>query len=76
MFNKITNKHLNILKIVSLFVLFLGCIIPSETLWSFVDILMAILAVINIYALFKLKRDVKDELMYYNMKKCDKISKR
>lgn len=76
MFQNISNKHLNILKIVSLIVLFLGCIIPSETLWSFVDILMAMLAIINIYALFKLKRDVKQELRYYNIKKCDKISKR
>lgn len=75
-FRNITNKHLNVLKIVSLTVLFLGCIIPSETLWSFVDILMAMLAIINIYALFKLKRDVKQELRYYNIKKYDKISKR
>lgn len=76
MFNNIEKKHLNILKIVSLAVLFLGCIVPSETIWSFVDILMAMLAIINIYALFKLKGDVKEELRYYNIKKCDKISKR
>ena len=76
LFKNISNVHLNILKIVSLILLFLGCIIPSETLWSFVDILMALLAIINIYALFKLKRDVKQELRYYNMQKCDKISKR
>lgn len=76
MFKNAGNKHLLVLKIVSLVVLFLGCIIPSETLWSFVDILMAGLAIINIYALFKLKNDVKQELRYYNMKKCDKIDKR
>jgi len=76
LFHNIKNKHLNILKIISLIVLFLGCIIPSETLWSFVDILMALLAIINIYALFALRNDVKRELRYYNMKKYDKISKR
>lgn len=76
LFKNITNKHLNILKVVSLVVLFLGCIISSETLWSFVDILMALLAIINIYTLFKLKHDVKQELRYYNMQKYDKISKR
>lgn len=76
MFKNANNKHLLVLKIVSLIVLFLGCIIPSETLWSFVDILMAGLAIINIYSLFKLKNDVKQELRYYNMRKCDKIDKR
>ncbi|MBE6152161.1 MAG: alanine:cation symporter family protein [Firmicutes bacterium] len=76
LFSNIKDKHLIILKVISLFVLFLGCIIPSETLWSFVDILMAGIAIINIYALFKLKGDVKHELRYYNLKKYDKINKR
>lgn len=75
-FENIKTSYLNALKILSLIVLFIGCIIASEVLWSFVDILMALLAIINIYALFKLKRDVKQELRYYNMKKYDKISKR
>ena len=75
-FDNLKDSHLNILKMASLIVLFLGCIIPSQDLWSFVDILMAFLAIINIYSLFKLKRDVKQELRYYNMKKYDKISKR
>lgn len=75
-FDNLKDSHLNILKMASLIVLFLGCIIPSQNLWSFVDILMAFLAIINIYSLFKLKRDVKQELRYYNMKKYDKISKR
>lgn len=76
LFHKTNNIHLISLKVISLIVLFFGCIIPSETLWSFVDILMALLAIINIYALFKLKRDVKQEFRYYNMKKYDKIIKR
>lgn len=75
-FKNTCDKHINILKIASLIVLFFGCIIPSEALWSFVDILMALLAIINIYALFSLKHDVKHELRYYNIKKCDKMSKR
>ena len=68
--------HLYILKLVSLIVLFLGCISSSTFLWSLVDIMMALLAIINIYALIKLKSDVKQEYEYYNRKKCDKIDKR
>lgn len=67
-FNNIKNKHLIILKIVSLLVLFLGCIMPSKILWSLVDIFVAFLAVINIYSLFKLKEDVFYEINYYKRK--------
>lgn len=66
---KIKPKHLNLLKISSLIVLFLGCILSSSFLWSFVDILVAFLAIINIYALFKLKEDVFFELNFYKNKK-------
>lgn len=72
-FKDVKNIYLVLLKCVSLFVLFLGCLISSEKLWSFVDILMALLAIINIYALISLRKDVKEELEYYNCQKCDKI---
>lgn len=61
--------HLNILKIVSLALLFLGCITSSTLLWSFVDILMAILAIINIITLFKLKENIFSEVKYSKSKK-------
>lgn len=67
--DKIKPSHLNTLKIASLLVLFLGCVVSSTFLWSFVDILMAILAIINIYALFKLKDDVFYELNFYKKNK-------
>ena len=76
LFHKVNKIHLIFLKVISLLLLFLGCIIPSETLWSFVDILMSLLAIINIYALFKLKGVVNQEFRYYNMKKYGKIIKR
>lgn len=63
--DKLNKRYLVILKLVSLIVLFLGCILSSTFLWSFVDILMAFLAIINIYALFKLKDDVIDSLKKY-----------
>lgn len=72
-FKNVKNIYLIILKIVSLFVLFLGCVLSSEKLWSFVDIMMSLLAIINIYALISLRKNVKDELEYETIKKCDKI---
>lgn len=72
-FKNVKNIYLIILKIVSLFVLFLGCVLSSEKLWSFVDIMMSLLAIINIYALISLRKSVKDELEYETIKKCDKI---
>ncbi len=58
---KVSSKKLMILKIVTLVVLFAGCIMSPDLLWKFVDILVAFLALINIYALFKLKNVVKYE---------------
>ena len=72
----IKNSHLIILKIFSLVVLFLGCVASSYFLWVIVDIMISILAIINIYALLLLEKDVKFELMYYNNRKCGKINKR
>lgn len=72
-FKNVKNIYLIILKIVSLFVLFLGCVLSSEKLWSFVDIMMSLLAIINIYALISLRKNVKEELEYETIKKCDKI---
>lgn len=67
-FNNIKTRHLIMLKIISLLVLFFGCIISSQILWSLVDIFVAFLALINIYALFKLKEDVFYEINYYKRK--------
>lgn len=55
-------KYILILKICTLIILFIGCIISSEKIWLFVDILVAIQAIINIYALLKLKYVVKKEI--------------
>ena len=40
---------------------FLGCIIPSNFNWSLVDIFVALLAIINVYALFSLQNDILNE---------------
>lgn len=67
--DNVKSSELTALKIVSLIVLFLGCILSSTIIWTFVDILTAFLAIINIYALWKLRDDVKKEIDYYNHQK-------
>lgn len=58
---KTTKKSILFLKIVTLVVLFLGCIIKANVLWNIVDILVGLLCIINIYALLKLKDVVKND---------------
>lgn len=68
---KTTPKKILILKIISCIILLIGSIISSTVLWQVVNIFTAILAIINIYAIMKLKNDVINELRRYE--KCDKI---
>lgn len=56
---KISHKQLIIVKIITIIFLFIGCIISSEQLWDIVDCLVAMLAIINIYALVKLRHKIK-----------------
>lgn len=67
--DNVKSSYLTILKLISLTVLFLGCILSSRVIWTYVDILTACLAIINIYSLWKLKGRVKEEIDYYNHKK-------
>ena len=68
LFNKMTEKHTFILKIVTCILLALGTIMSPTFLWYFVDILVAILAIINVFAIFKLKKDVIIEYISYKRK--------
>ena len=56
---KISYKQLIIVKTITIVFLFIGCIISSEQLWDIVDCLVAMLAIINIYALVKLRHKIK-----------------
>ena len=69
-FNK-GKKSLNLLKVISLIVIFFGAFLSSNFLWNLVDILTALLAVINGYAMFILRQEVIEEYTKYY--KCDKI---
>ncbi len=66
----LTNKT-SYLKLIVCFVLFISSIIPAKTIWEIVNILTALLAIINIYALIKLKKDIIFELRRY--KECGKM---
>ena len=49
------------LKVITLLFLMLGSILPSNTLWKIVDIFVALLAIINTYAILKLQKVVEKE---------------
>lgn len=64
--------YLIFLKILTLIVVYLGCIMSPTILWKIVDILVALLAIINIYALYGLREDIVKELEIYRMTKHQK----
>lgn len=51
-------KYISLLKIITLCILFLGGTLSATLLWNIVDMLVAFLAIINIYALFGLQDDI------------------
>lgn len=68
-FNQTKPIYLFFLKVMTLIVLFMGCVMSSTTLWKLVDTLVALLAIINIYALFYLREEVVLELEEYKTKR-------
>ena len=68
---KINNKKIFLLKFVSCFVLLISAVVSANLIWQIVNVLTAILAIINIYAIMKLKKDVIYELRRY--KECAKM---
>lgn len=60
-----------VLKMVTFLVIIIGSITQATLLWNIVNILTAILAIINIYAILKLDKEVLFELVRYD--KCGKM---
>lgn len=52
------NKSLKILKIFTILSIIFGAVAQADTIWNFIDAFVGILAIINIYAMLKLKDDV------------------
>ncbi len=65
LFNGINKRQSILIKLAIVIVVFLGCIISPTLLWKFVDVLAAILVIINIYTLLKLRKEIKKEYLNY-----------
>ena len=52
------NKGIIILKLLTILIIFLGSILSPSILWKFTDIMVALLALINIYAIIKMRHDL------------------
>lgn len=64
-FKNISPTYILGLKIITCFLLVLGSFISPTFLWNLVDILAGMLAIINIYAIFSLRRDIIEEYLVY-----------
>ncbi|MDD6879048.1 MAG: amino acid carrier protein [bacterium] len=58
-------KYINILKVITIIVLFIGSIISPAILWNLVDILVAFLAIINMYSIFLFRKEIIDDYKMY-----------
>ena len=65
LFKKINKMGITIFKIITLIFLFLGSIMSAKILWNLVDSFVAILVIINVYALLSLDKIVIDETNCY-----------
>ena len=54
----VSEKHLKIFKIITVLLLIFGSITSPTLLWSIVDILVACLAIINMYSLIKMRKEI------------------
>lgn len=54
----VTKAQINTLKIVTILLLLIGSIVSATLLWKIIDILVAILAIINMYAILKLRKEI------------------
>lgn len=62
------NSMLVILKIITILLLLWGSVAKATFLWNIVDILVALMAIINMYALFRLRQEVVKEYKSYQQK--------
>jgi len=69
LFKHLSNTKLLIFKIISIIIISIGGLVTATSLWNLVDIFVALLAIINIYAILHLYKDVVYELKEYRLKK-------
>jgi len=71
LFPKVKGNALFVLKMVTFLIIIFGSVTKATLLWNIVNILTALLAIINIYAILKLDKEVLFELVRYD--KCGKM---
>lgn len=54
----ITKTHINLLKVSTVLLLIVGSVTSPTLLWNIVDILVAVLSIINMYALLRLRKEI------------------
>lgn len=64
-----TKRQIFLLKIVTVLLLVVGSVVKASIIWNIVDILVAIMAIVNMYAVMLLRKDVKRELLIFKNKK-------
>jgi len=57
-FTKVNKKYINALKLLTVAVIFTGSISSPTIMWKLTDIFVAILSLINIYSIFKLRKEI------------------
>lgn len=50
-----------ILKLLTIIIIFIASLLPSTLIWKFTDIFIAILCLINIYSIYKLRKEIKKD---------------
>ena len=58
-FKKVDKRIITCLKLVCVVVIFTGSITSPTIMWKFTDVLVACLSLINVYALFRLRKEIK-----------------
>ena len=53
-------KKITFLKFLTIIILFMGVIVESSILWKIADLLIGLMLIINIYAIYKLRHEVKE----------------
>lgn len=58
-YKKISKRSINLFKTLTIILVFVGGIISPNILWNLIDVLIAILTIINIYSIYLLKNKIK-----------------
>ena len=72
LFKNMDDKKLLILKVAVALIILYGAIARPSSLWDLVDIGVGILAILNIIAIFLLRKDVEEEYNYYERTKINR----